>query len=132
MEWELAARYQNDAKWTPGNHVSGDISGYCYPRNGDGSTVYMNYVWFLENCNVSREGIFSTRPVGQKFPNSLGLYDMSGNVWEWSFTIDGNWFRMIRGGSWFDDLDCLRLGFVSSENPADTDCNLGFRIVRSR
>jgi sulfatase modifying factor 1 len=54
-EWELAARYQDGKNWTPGDHISGDTSGYCYkntpPVSSTASTVFQNYA-----CN-SRRGL---------------------------------------------------------------------------
>jgi sulfatase modifying factor 1 len=131
LEWELVARYQDGVDWTPGNHVSGDTTGYCYPTDAGRSKAFINYAWYLGNSNLSGLDIFCTRPVGKKAPNALGVYDLCGNVWEWLFDIEGNSLRMIRGGSWFDDADCMRLGLVCGENPGSTDCNLGFRMVKS-
>lgn len=54
------------------------------------------YAWYLENSNNQ------FHPVGQKKPNKFGLYDMSGNVFEWcsDWYDNSDSFRVIRGGSW--------------------------------
>ncbi|MFO7707332.1 MAG: SUMF1/EgtB/PvdO family nonheme iron enzyme [Desulfobacterales bacterium] len=82
--------------------------------------------WYSENS----EG--STHPVGRKTPNGLGLYDMSGNVWEWCrdlYTPGASRDRVIRGGSW--NLDAWsarcsrRFGFSADYSGA----GLGFRLA---
>lgn len=85
-EWEFAARGGNKTNGYP--YAGGD--------NIDG------VAWFRENSDNM------THPVGQKQPNELGLYDMSGNVREWcsdqvKFTLaDGSYtFRIVRGGSYY-------------------------------
>ncbi len=59
-EWEYAASGQTRTRYYWGNLMNGD------------------YAWYLDNSNDE------THPVGQKKPNQFGLYDMMGNVWEWT------------------------------------------------
>lgn len=125
-EWEYAAR--------GGKHKRG-----CKYAGSN----YLNEVgWYDDNSHSQ------TKPVGLKFPNALGLYDMSGNVVEWcadhwhenykgapqdgAAWIEGGdeSLRVVRGGSWdLNDLNCR----VSSRfwyNAIDRDFNIGFRVAR--
>ena len=76
-EWEYACRGGNQSK------------GYAYSGSNDIGEV----AWYDGNS----EG--RTHPVGQKLPNELGLYDMSGNVWEWCQDMHES-IGSCRGGSW--------------------------------
>jgi formylglycine-generating enzyme required for sulfatase activity len=122
-EWEYAARGGNRSK------------GYIYA----GSDIIGKVAWYINNSNNKAQ------TVKQKYPNELGIYDMSGNVWEWCQDWYGDYSsdaqinpqgsssgsaRVIRGGSWMNDAnsDCCTFGRLDL-TPAATPSNLGFRIT---
>jgi len=126
-EWEYAARGGRDSK------------GYTYAGGDDLDAV----AWYYGNANGK------THPVAQKQANELGLYDMSGNVYEWvqdcwhdsyaGAPKDGSaWTsgdcdrRVLRGGSWsFINLIC-RVAFRFWYFPDFRYLNFGFRLAQDR
>jgi len=126
-EWEYAAR--------GGIHAS---DNYTY----SGSNTVGDVAWYYVNSSNT------THPVGTKTPNQLGIYDMSGNVWEWcqdyyhsnysGAPTDGSaWvtptsnYRVLRGGSWDNDDTGCRVALRDISNPHNRYDVYGFRLVRT-
>lgn len=124
-EWEYAARGGQQSQ------------GYTYAGSNDVNEV----AWY--GGNSSR-----THPVGGKAPNELGIYDMSGNVWEWvndwyssSYYSqsprqdpkgpNSGQYRVLRGGSWYTYGFSPRVANRSFYLPNGGDSNLGFRLLRA-
>ncbi len=137
-EWEYAAR-SGGKKMRFGNGKDvADPSGI----NFAGSPAY--------KTSYSRSGVFreKTTPVGSFQPNDLGLRDMTGNVWEWcwdwlgddyygksaqnnpSGPVSGN-RRVLRGGSWGNPPENVRVAYRNGRDPATKDYDYGFRLVRT-
>jgi formylglycine-generating enzyme len=134
-EYECAARYRNGTSWTYGDHASGDDSGACYD---DGnilggqslSTVYSDYAWYSRSSTyvVGTAGNGGAACSGNA--NALGLYDLSGNVWEWCFDLNES-RRVVRGGSWSDSASNLRVGSWIGLIPNFARKGVGFRFART-
>lgn len=84
----------------------------------------LDCAWVWENSNIS------TQPVKTKEPNKYGLYDMLGNVWEWTSTESGS-ARVLRGGSWGSDAQDVRSAYRFYVSPGNHSSNVGFRLVRT-
>ncbi len=72
-----------------------------------------------------------TWPVGQKGRNELDLQDMSGNVWEWCWDLNGS-YRRIRGCGWDGNADYCTVAYRgNSLYPDDRNIDIDFRLARS-
>ena len=134
-EWECAARYKDGASWTQGSYASGATADYTNKSANDEVSVYF---WYLNGSSWYPTGVAATAEVKTKQSNKLGIYDMSGNVWEWCF----DWFvngstRVLRGGSWAYKASDLQVGGVYfGYNPLSSpfleSVDLGFRLARTK
>jgi formylglycine-generating enzyme required for sulfatase activity len=131
-EWELAARYINDAnsdgdimdagEYYPGSYASGATAAYT------DATATGLVSWYSGNSSSS------THPAATKTVNALGLYDMSGNVWEWDYDWHPSWvgaYRVGRGGSWNLTANFMQVGYVNFDYPFFESNDIGFRPART-
>lgn len=136
-EWELAAKYIDDAnndgdimddgEYYPGNYASGATAAYT------DFAATSAVAWFGNTLADGSGNTTSTQPVKQKTPNALGLYDMSGNVWEWNFEwnpIQVNTHRSFRGGGWNYAASGMQIGGVYGYTPDFETTLVGFRLAR--
>lgn len=141
-EWEYAARGRGQKiKYAWGNgDPSGNVADETAKKENSDWTIFEGYT----------DGYVRTAPVKQFRENSLGLHDMSGNVWEWC----QDWYasdyyaeckkegtvsdpkgptsgssRVLRGGSWYNDPQLCRVADRGRYALADADGNGGFRVV---
>jgi formylglycine-generating enzyme required for sulfatase activity len=123
-EWEYAAKGGNKNFLT-----------YLYAGSNSAGAV----AWYDGNSGNT------THPVGTKAPNDLGIYDLSGNVWEWCWDWKGDYGsgaqtgpagpssgsdRVLRGGSWYNDARFLRSSLRGNNVPSRRNSIIGFRLVR--
>ena len=123
-EWEYAARGGKESK------------GYKY----SGSDVINDVAWYEENSSDK------THPVKTKQPNELGLYDMTGNVWEWCSDYYGSYsssgqtnptgplsgsIRVLRGGSWLYGTSYCRVAKRHRNSPDTRHRDIGLRLALS-
>ena len=121
-EWEFAARGGNESK------------GYKYA----GSNRLEDVAWYQDNCGNT------THPVKLLQANELGLYDMSGNVYEWCQDWYGAYesgayanptgapagnYRVLRGGSWYNYAWRCRVSYRRTCAPSVTFYNVGMRLA---
>ena len=125
-------------KWTKGNSASGATTYYNDNTDGSGepgksandAVAVYRYYWDGSDWVERPEYSGGTEPVAGLTANQLGLYDMSGNVWEWCFTEDGS-DRIYRGGGWINYADHLRVGLWGRESPDVEYDSLGLRLCRT-
>ena len=106
VEWHYAAMGGQQSK------------GYKYA----GSNTIGDVAWYLDNCNSS------TQPVSQKEPNELGIYDMSGNLWDFTSTlVDGK--VITCGGGWTSEANWCEVNLSFPDDPDTRFNNTGLRLV---
>lgn len=168
VSWLDAARYSNKLSTLEGlepcYHLTGDevqwpkkqgCRGYRLPTEAEweyaaragqkteyaGSNQVDEIAWVESNSNSQ------THPVAKKRPNAWGLYDLSGNVWEWVWDWYGGSYesaakenptgpqggggRVVRGGSWFIDAENARVADRGWNAPTARGNSVGFRLARS-
>ena len=143
LEWEIAARSGTTSDfWTgEGSNLGGDYSSSdCNTsvtiQDGVSNPPLSDYAWFCGNSNSS------SQEVGTKLPNGFGLYDMHGNLWEWTsdwvgctYPNGGAWCnsgsrRVNRGGYWGDSPGSLTSSHRYNGNPTNRGSGngVGFRL----
>ena len=138
-EWEYVAR-------------AGTVTVYPWGDSPEGSCDYANVAeWSLWpdkkespfghiNCN---DGHAHTSEVGSFQPNSLGIFDLNGNVWEWTSDCYGKSYdetpvdefceqRTFRGSSWMNSASMLRIAKRGKNTPEARINTVGFRLVLAR
>jgi len=140
-EW-FGARLPSEAEWEYA--ARGGLEGAIYPW-GDETPICEDGA--INGASFSGCDERDTHPIGSYSPNGYGLYDMAGNVWEWTSSLlkpypynanDGRedlsaqGYRIFRGGGYWQDENGLRVsarGYLSTEFPAYG--YLGFRCAKS-
>jgi formylglycine-generating enzyme required for sulfatase activity len=143
-EWEYAARGGQKNKYT---RTLGTSGNYClYSGNNDINDIG-KVAWYNKNNSPT----FGAKPVATKLPNELGLYDMSGNIFEWCWDWYGAYhdccvnnpddpegkysylgpIRVNRGGHYGSAESYYRVSYRSSYTPYTRNTNIGFRVAAS-
>lgn len=118
----IGGELPTETEWTYAAKGGTQSKNYIY----SGSNRLDEVGWYRGNC----EG--HSHEVGQKKPNELGIYDMSGNVWEWclndSLKSDED-FCVHMGGSWYPEEQPSRINAYYGNTPTHFSNSVGFRVI---
>ncbi|HPA00376.1 MAG TPA: SUMF1/EgtB/PvdO family nonheme iron enzyme [Mesotoga prima] len=131
----MGYRLATEAEWEYAARGGKNNDSFMY----SGSEEVDEVAWYRSNSENK------TQPVGKKKPNSLGIYDMSGNVEEWCSDYYGSYTssekinpfansgsgRVHRGGSWRSNATDVRVAYRGGLSPTYASNDLGFRIART-
>lgn len=132
IEWEYAAsggRKSKDYKYSGGNN---EDKVMWFWRNSGKEKLTGDWNWGSIEANNNR-----TKNIGEKAPNELGLYDMSGNVREWcnEWFVDENFpiggYRIWRGGGWMGENISCEITYRGKYEPCGMGSDSGFRLCRN-
>ena len=110
-EWEWAAQGGTNDKWA-GTDTKSELKNYAWYKNGDGGDAGNK-----------------THQVKLKSANGYGLYDMSGNVWEWCWDAATNGKRYYRGGGWISDKSQITRFLRIYTDDTGKNSRIGLRLV---
>ena len=151
-EWEYAARGGKNSPNAYSGSYSIDSVAVYWKNSGDSYILEDDKMW---NRKLIEENNGRTHYVATKRPNELGIYDMSGNVWEWCQDYYGKYRkhkkkekwritnidltnnlnevynprRIIRGGAWDDDAGSCRVSCRGARYPDQPHFSVGFRLA---
>ena len=131
LEGTSAYRLPTEAEWEYVARAGSNSTYVC----GDDKGCIGAYAWYHGNSGER------THPVAQKRANRWGVYDISGNVWEWTSSCytenynrgcyEGGKYKVLRGGGWYDSASGIRLANRYNCSPEIRGDNLGFRLART-
>ncbi len=134
-EWEYAAR---------GGKAGCEADNPTDWAGTDSEAELGKYAWYFSNSVSKTHEVKTNKGSGTDSANSLGIYDMSGNVfewcWDWNGSIDASTpatgvlsgsDRVNHGGSWQNAADACSVAFRNNDSPEGRVNNLGFRVVRT-